>query len=369
MKQALETLKELVNSWVDAKAFPGCNVGVVLKDKYVVFSCGNKADLPTPEKNDISTLYDMASCSKVISTTSCVLKLLEEGHLRLGTKVQSILPLYRHPDTTVFDLLTHTAGLRGDVPNTRLILTKEEAWEKIYAEELFYEPHTKIEYSDTGFILLGKIVETLTGMSLDEFAKKTVFIPCDMQDSTYNPKDSLRCAPTEYRNDPLFEGIVRGHVHDEMAYVLGGVAGHAGLFSTVKDCCHFIQMILNEGEYEKKRVFTKRSIDLLYTPQVEVKTGCLKKDTIRGIGWLFPGLSSSAGDFVSDETILHTGFTGTNVFIDRKNEIGFVLLSNRVHPTRKNLLHMEARPRIANYIMTHLDEIKEEIYGTKQIEL
>lgn len=358
---SLKELEEIVLNEIQKGAFPGCNYGIVFKDKFYVNSLGNKAIIPTVEKNSIDTLYDMASCSKVIATTSCILKLLEEGRLRLHTKVSTILPRFRHLDTTIFDLITHTSGLREDVAGTHDIKSCSEAMDKIYSEELIYAPHSKILYSDTGFVLLGKIVEAITNMSLDEYAYKVVFNPCEMIDTCYNPQDINRCAPTELRVDNVYNGIVRGHVHDEQAYGMGGVAGHAGVFSTVSDCCHFIQMTLNKGVYNNTKVFSEESIDLLYKPLVKETTGVNILGTIRGVGWMFPGDYPSCGDFCSSETILHTGFTGTNIFIDRINEIGFVMLSNRVHPTRKNTLHIESRPLIANYIMTHKEALKGEI--------
>jgi CubicO group peptidase (beta-lactamase class C family) len=232
--------------------------------------------------------------------------------------------------------------------------------EKIFAMDLVYPRNSQIVYSDIGYILLGKIIEKITGVPLDRYAKEILFTPLEMFDTTYNPGDKKRCAPTEERKDRIVQGILRGEVHDEKSYILGGVAGHAGLFSTVTDVAHFIDMILNKGVYKGRRIFSEAVIDLLFAPKVEISHPLIKNYDRRGIGWIIQSCYSSAGDLVSEETILHTGFTGTNIWIDRRNEIGFCLLTNRVHPTRENLKIITVRPKLANFIMAHLDEFKKE---------
>ena len=209
-----------------------------------------------------------------------------------------------------------------------------------------------------GYVLLGLIIEKIENRPLDEVIKEKIFLPLDMIDTTYNPKDLNRCAPTELRNDDLYQGILQGSVHDEMAFLLNGVAGHAGVFSTVKDVSHFITMILNNGKYNDQQILSPTTIDLMFTPQVHEKSGVICKETIRGLGWLIGGFASSSGDLTSNQTIHHTGFTGTSIFIDRSNEIGFCLLTNRVHPTRNTSGHIEARGKIANYIMANYQKFK-----------
>ena len=154
-------------------------------------------------------------------------------------------------------------------------------------------------------MLRGFISEEVSGMTLDEFARINVFEPLDMKDTCYNPKDIDRCAPTEYRDDEIYKGYLRGKVHDEKAYILGGVAGHAGVFSTVKDLSNFIKMILNGGIHNGKRFLSKASIDLLYTPQVEEQNGISRNNEIRTIGWILAGNWPSCGDLASKETIHH----------------------------------------------------------------
>ncbi len=356
----IEQFNNLVKDAVNEKAFPGANYAIVFKDHVIMNSFGNKSLYPNVEENNIDTIYDMASLTKIICTTTCALKLIEEGTLRLYAPVKKYLPDFKFDNISVWNLMTHTSGLPEGVPHANAMKTPAEVWEKINNLELKYEPGTKIHYSDIGYILLGKIIETLTGRRLNEYAKEEIFDKLKMVDTTYLPVYSSRIAPTEYRDDSVYQGYVRGTVHDETSYALGGIAGHAGLFSTVKDVSNFLQMILNDGMFEGKKILSKATIDVLYTPQVEEKNGVSMVTEKRSLGWINRGPASSAGELTSAETILHTGFTGTNIWVDRKNEVAFVLLSNRVHPTRKNILHMDARARFANFIIAHLDELKQE---------
>lgn len=357
--EALNGLNKLIQDFIDDGAFPGANYVLVVGDKSYFGSFGNKALYPNIEKNDIDTIYDMASVSKVVSTTTCILKLMESGKLRLYSKVSSYLPRFKHENITVFNLMTHTSGMQEGISNCTTAKSKEEVLDRLYSYDLKYEAGKHIIYSDLNYIMLGEIVEVITGKSLNEYAKEVLFDPLEMADTGYKPIDKMRCAPTENRDDATYRGIVRGDVHDETAYACGGVAGHAGLFSTVKDMEHFIRMILNKGTYNGKRILSEAVVDRLFVPQVSEQHSLYEHYNRRGIGWIVNSQCSSAGDFTSyDDTILHTGFTGTNVWIDRKNNVGFSLLTNRVHPTRKNVKIIDARPKIANYIMAHLEDFK-----------
>jgi len=341
-------LNALIEKAIAEKTMPGANYCLIAKGKKYFDSLGNKALFPNVEKNDLDTLYDMASCSKVVVTTTAVMMLLEQGKIRLNDTVKLYLPQFRHRQITLWDLMTHTSGLPADVPGA-LYQNDVELKKYVFNPDLIYEKNTKIVYSDIGYILLGMVVEAVSGMPLDQFAKENIFEPLDMIDSCYNPKDPNRCAPTEIYG----ERITRGYVHDEKAYALHGVAGHAGLFSTVKDISHFMEMILNDGMYNGKQILSKKTIDLLFTPQVEEYNGISTIPYRRGLGWIVQGENSIAGEFASKNTIMHTGFTGTHIFIDRDNQIAFCLLSNRVHPTRENNLLIPFRARLGNYILNH----------------
>lgn len=351
-----EGLEKLILEAIEDGAFPGANY-YLIADKDYYGSLGLKSHIEKT-KNNLDTIYDMASVSKVVSTVTSIMLLLEQGKLRLYDTVSSYLPRFRHRNITIWDLITHTSGLKADVIAAAKIRSKEELLVQIYHSDLVYETNSKIVYSDIGFMLLGFIIEQVSGMGLDEFAKKNIFEPLDMVDTCYNPVDLDRCAPTEMRDDELYHGYLRGKVHDEKGYILGGVAGHAGVFSTVKDLSNFIKMILNDGLHNGKRFLSKASIEKLFTPQVEEKNGISLNNEIRTIGWILGGSWPSCGDLASKGTIHHTGYTGTNIFIDRKNKIGFTMLANRVHPTRDNIKIIPFRAKLGNYIISHFEGYK-----------
>ena len=359
-----EKIQNLVLEAIEDGAFPGANYAIILKDKAYVNSLGKKALFPNVEENDLSTIYDMASLTKVICTTTAILQLMEEGKLRLANPIKKYLPDFPYENMTVFDMVTHTSGLYPDVFNVCKLKSEAQFWEQAYTMGLKDEKNKRIIYSDIGFAILGKVVEVISKQPLNVYVEEHIFKPLNMVDSGYLPKDEMRCAPTEERNDEMFQGIVRGKVHDETAYCLGGVAGHAGLFSTISDVVKFVQMIMNNGTLKGVKILSKASIDALYRPLVEDPSGNMIDGERRTIGWINRTNNGPSGDLTSLNTILHTGFTGTNIWIDRDNEIGFAMLSNRVHPTRGNGKHIEVRARIANFIMAHLDEIKEELKGS-----
>lgn len=347
----IEGLNKLIKEAIDNNAMPGANYVLIYEGKKHYGSYGNKALFPEVEANDISTIYDMASLSKVVSTTTSIMLLLEQGKLRLHDPVSLYVPDFVHKNITIWDLMTHSSGLPADISRA-VYENLDELMHHVMTVELKYEKNTKIVYSDIGYILLGFTVEAISKMKLNEFARINIFEPLEMVDTGYNPIDSKRCAPTEDRKTH----IDRGYVHDEKAYKLNGVAGHAGLFSTVKDVGNFMEMILNDGMYKGKRFLTKHTIDLLYTPQVEEEFGVKKCINRRGLGWIIKGEFPICGDFASPNTIMHTGFTGTHIFIDRDNKVAFSLLSNRVHPSRDNNLLIGLRGRLGNFIISNLRE-------------
>lgn len=352
----VKEFNDIIRKAINEEKLPGANYVIVTKKKKHFGSIGYKALVPFIEENNIDTLYDIASMSKVISTTSCAMKLVESGKIRLFDPVKRYIPEFKHESVRIYDLMTHTSGIRPYLAGAASMKDESEVWNSILELELEYEKGSKILYSCINYIILGKLIERVSGMGLDEFAKENIFIPLEMNSTCYNPSDISRCAPTEERRDSVYQGVLRGRVHDEMAYALHGVSGNAGVFSTVEDISHFIEMILNDGVYKGKRIFSKATIDLFYTPQVKETHGVYLTEELRSIGWIVRGASSSAGELTSEETILHTGFTGTNIWIDRKNKIGFCMLTNRVHPTRDNSPTASLRPRLANYIISHIEE-------------
>lgn len=323
----MHQIKAYLQKGIDDNRFPGAHYAYVTKESLKTDFVGYKQLYPTKEVLSGDEIYDVASLTKVITTTTLILKLVDDNKITLDTKVMSILTRYKHPQTTIQDLLIHASGLPADVPKIRTVKSKEEVMDIIYNMDLVYDPLTKVVYSDVGFILLGKIIEKLYDMSIDKAAQKFIFNPLGMLDSGYRPEVD-RVAPSEYHDDDFSKGLLKGQVHDEKSYLLDGLAGHAGLFSTVYDIGLFIQSILNN-----RFVLSVAMTNALFEPVITDNS--LGYEVTRTLGYLKPYSDSFAGskhDF--DQTIGHTGFTGCHMFIDKKNGIGFVLLSNAVHPKR-----------------------------------
>lgn len=330
-----ENIENVLNKMVLENVFPGATYSLITKDTVYMGAVGSKSLIPNIEENNIDTLYDMASLTKVIVTNTIITRMLYKNKIKLNDKVCYYLNDFKYSEITILDLLTHTSGLPAD-SILKQIKNKEDLVYKIYTMDLEYEKGTKVLYSDIGFILLGLIIEKVYQKSLDEVAKEEVFIPLEMNDSCYKPIDKDRCAPTELT---LERGLVKGTVHDEKADVLGGVAGHAGLFSTVSDVTKFCKMIQNNGgDY-----LPKEYVDLWFKP--------LKQDDdkeFRSIGWIVGDEENITGHLGGMDTIFHTGFTGTSIVINRELNVCCILLSNRVHPTRENRNLIRRRKEFSN---------------------
>lgn len=281
----------------------------------------------------MGTIYDLASVTKVIGTASAAMILYDKGLLKLDKPVASVLPEFGKngkEKVTFRHLLTHSSGLPGWDKLWEKGDTPDEMLKVIYEMPLEYATGTKTVYSCLGFIVLGKAIEKLADKPLDVLLREEVFGPLNMTRTFYNPPDELinEVAPTEY--DKERGGIVQGKVHDENAYYLGGVAGNAGLFSTVHDLAIFAQTMLNKGEYQGVRIFKEETVDLFTTRQNIVD------GSTRALGWDTPTNHSSAGKYFSKISYGHTGFTGTSIWIDPDKRLFGILLTNRIYPTREN---------------------------------
>jgi CubicO group peptidase (beta-lactamase class C family) len=249
---------------------------------------------------------------------------------------------------TVRTLLLHDSGLPAHVEYFKKANGKQAVLAAVEAEPLVREPGTQIEYSDLGFILLGEIVEQLTGTTLDDFARSEIFAPLGMKSSLFHPPKSMRAqiAPTEM-DETYRKRLIQGEVHDENAWAMGGVAGHAGLFSTADNIAAFAQMLLNGGIYAHHRLLKRSTIDA-FTARVAVG------DSARALGWDVPVDSSSSGRYFSARSFGHTGFTGTSLWIDPDRELFVVLLTNRVNPTRTNDKIRQVRPALHDAVVQAL---------------
>ncbi len=344
----MKEITELLNQGVKLGDFPGASYAVVYRNGFIDKDfVGYKQIFPNKIKNKGNELYDSASLTKVIVTTTLILKLIEDKKISLNSKISDILKNFKHKEVTIFDLLTHSSGLPADIPNARSLRNRKDVLDKVFSFDLIYSTGKDIVYSDIGFIILGLIVEKLSKKTLDSFAKEVIFDPLKMHDTSFSP-DKKRAAPTEYREDDVYKGLLMGRVHDEKAFALGGVSGHAGMFSTASDLSKFILTILNNDEL----VLKKETVDMLFIPRIKSSKG-----VIRALGWDKPTKGSTAGDYVSfEDTILHTGFTGCNLWIDRSKGIGFVMLSNAVHPHREDNNIRKYRNKIGNIILSNKEK-------------
>lgn len=349
---------EVVRAIAD-RAFPGATLAVGINGNVCVRAFGKlsydaKAPAVTPE-----TMYDIASLTKVVATTTLVEKLVEgdfPSPLNLDAPIERYLPEWvssrgqldwRH-QVTVRHLLTHTSGLPAFKEYWRTSKSKQDTLDKIFAEPLESAPGTKMVYSDLGIILMAEIVERLTGRRLDDLAKEYIFQALGMRNTTYNPAKNLwpRIAPTEVDNN-LRHRLVQGEVHDENAYAMGGVSGHAGIFSTAPDLAAFCQMLLNGGVYRHRRIVRRETIAEFTAPQA------LAQNT-RTLGWVVPTEGSSSGHYFSGHSYGHTGFTGTSIWIDPDRQLFVVFLTNRVNPTRENQKLGDVRPLVHDAVMKAL---------------
>ena len=349
----MKEITDILQKGINLKHFPGASYAVVYKNGFVDYDfVGYKQVYPEKIINNGNLIYDCASLTKVVSTTSMIMKLIEEGKLTLDTKISTILSCFKHKKITIFHLLTHSSGLQADIPKAKTLKNKEDVKNRIYSYDLINPIGEKIVYSDIGFILLGFIIEKITNKKLSEFAEETIFKPLDMKDTSYHP-DKERSAPTEFRDDEIYHGLLQGLVHDEKAFSMNGESGHAGMFSTPKDLSKFILSILNNDE----KVLKKESIDMLFPLRVtDTKNNGDK--LVRALGWDKPTIGGTAGDYVDFEnTIVHTGFTGCNIWIDKSKGIGFVMLSNAIHPKRELNRIIKYRNKIGNIIIPFKKEI------------
>jgi CubicO group peptidase (beta-lactamase class C family) len=294
---------------------------------------GNRSLEPEVEEMTVDTVFDLASLTKVLATAPAVMLLAERGKLKLDAPVTKYLPAssQRGKRISLRQLLVHYSGLRAELrlPKRRRLSAKA-VLEQIYRSRLAAPPGERFIYSDLGFVLLGKLAEKVSGERLDQFAQEHIFKPLQMTSTGFLPPVSglHRIAPTERGKDGE---ILRGKVHDSLARVLGGVAGHAGLFSTAADLARFCQMLLNGGSLDGAYILSPDSVSLMTS--VQSPQG---KPNLRGLGWdIQSRFSSPKGSFFSPRSYGHTGYTGTSMWIDPETQTFLIVLTNRVHPAGK----------------------------------
>ncbi|HKG95304.1 MAG TPA: serine hydrolase [Gemmatimonadaceae bacterium] len=327
--ERLAAIDRVVNRGLKAGGYPGAAV-VVGRKGAAVWQRGfgrlgwtSSEEAVSPDR----TIYDLASLTKVVGTTTAIMILFDEGRIALDAPVAQYLPAFSggfKDSVTIRHLLTHRSGLPPGRDLWRGAHSAEEARAMVIETPLVCKPGQCYQYSDLGADVLGMVAEVVAAKPLDQFLEERVWQPLGMNDTFYRPADSLkvRIAPTEMT--PPRGYPVRGEVHDENAYALGGVAGHAGLFSTAADLSIFAQMMLNKGEYNGVRIISDSTVEL-FTRRAAGS---------RALGWDTAEGGVGSGTYMSDHAYGHTGFTGTSIWIDPDREMFVVLLTNRVHAAR-----------------------------------
>ncbi|QCJ44186.1 serine hydrolase [Bacillus sp. S3] len=353
----LQKIDQILNQAISEKVMPGAVAFVARGGKIVKHTAyGNSAQYsdgkftemehPIPMQED--TIFDLASVSKIFTSTA-VMILFEKGLFELDDPVAMYIPEFAakgKQDVTIRQLLTHTSGFVSWIPLYTKGNSRDERLQLVFEQPLKNPPGTNYEYSDLNMITLGALVEKLSGERQDEFVKEHITGPLGMKDTMYNPPASLknRIAATEYQSTPN-RGLVWGEVHDENAWSLDGVAGHAGVFSTAEDLAKLAHIFINEGKYAGKSILKPETVKLLLENQNEAYPGNdhgLGWEL--GQGWYMDALSEGTYSFG------HTGYTGTSIVVSPNNKTVAILLTNRVHPSRTTVSTNQTRRLFARQV-------------------
>lgn len=376
---SFQSLDARLQKAIDQKEVPGVVLLITHKNKLLYHQAlGYAQRVPEEKELTLDTLFDLASLTKILATTTAILLLLKSGELTLDTSISKYFPEFSKSGKSqivVRHLLTHSSGLPAYCRLYQDLweedrrqgggflcsqAAKQQAIQKILEQDLIYQPGCDYKYSDPGFILLGALIEKITSMNLDAFCHQEIWVPLGMKNTFFNDLSVVRCpssvvsgqrttdnrpwtsekkfAATEYC--PWRGRVMYGEVHDENCYAMGGVAGHAGLFSTSQDVYTLVTALLRcyHGEDDwippswMQEFFTRQHL-----PHHSTWT----------LGWDTPSpRGSTSGTLFSRESVGHTGFTGTSVWIDLKKDLVVILLSNRVHPSRNNEQFARLRPEI-----------------------
>lgn len=334
-REQLERAHQVLMSAVNAGDVPG-GVGLVLRHEKIaaLWAEGWACQLPARSEMMTDTLFDLASLTKVVATTPAVMLSVERGVLSLGDRVGEFMAEFaRGPksEVTIKHLLTHTSGLPATGEFYSRAKSRADVLRLLQDVELEYEPGTKCIYSDVGFIVLGLLVEKLWDKPLDEVARAEVFEPLEMGDTGFNPSpdEARRCAATKYCD--IRKRVLQGENHNRVTYAMGGVSGHAGLFSTATDLAKYARMWLNKGRYNSARILSAASVE------TTTANHTASLSNTRGLGWiLWPDPMFPGCDLCSPGSYGHTGFTGTSIIIDPRRDLAIVLLTNRTHPIESN---------------------------------
>lgn len=339
---------DLLARAIVARAFPGCSLAVTHRGELVAHKAlGRFTYEPSSPAVAADSLFDLASVTKVVATTAMAMVLYERGVLDLEAPVAAIVPEFASGDAmrgevTMRMLLAHSSGLPAYEKLFLRARTREELLRGAFATARKVQPGTRAEYSDIGFIILGAALERLADETLDAFCQREVFGPLAMSHTTFNPAKALCESIPPAADDPTFrKRIMQGEVQDENASVLGGVAGHAGLFSNAGDMARFAHAMLNGG-YPILRLDTVQ----LFTRREPAPEG-----TSRALGWDTRSAPSQSGRYFSTRSFGHLGYTGTSLWIDPERQISIALLTNRTWPDCKNQAIRQIRPAVHDAVV------------------
>ncbi|MGA3164572.1 MAG: exo-beta-N-acetylmuramidase NamZ domain-containing protein [Terriglobia bacterium] len=335
-EQRLAGIASVVEQAIREGKCPGAVVLIGHQGKVVYRRAfGERSLVPERRPMTLNTIFDMASLTKVIATTTAVMQLVEQGKILLSAPVADYWPEFKENGKeliTVRELMTHYSGLRPDLDLKPDWSGYDTALEAIVAEKPILPPGTRFIYSDINFETLGELVRRVSGEPLDVYCREHIFKPLGMKDTSFKPPASLRerIAPTQFQHGESGP-MLWGEVHDPTAYNMGGVAGHAGLFSTADDLAIFAEMLLAGGTYNGVSILSPLTVEKMTTPQTPPN-----KMVLRGLGWdIESPFASNRGELYDVGSFGHTGFTGTSLWIDPVTKTYVIILTNRVHPDGK----------------------------------
>jgi CubicO group peptidase (beta-lactamase class C family) len=335
---------------VQDRIFPGAVAALTSSTDEIYIPFGRETYDPTARPISDECIFDVASLTKILATTTAIMQLVERKQLALHDRAFNFIPQLRRvlkDQITIFQLLAHTAGFPGGEPLSRHLKSRDEIVESICSINLSYLPGTGRIYDDLGYIILGLIVESITGLTLDKYCENEIFKPLGMSETMFVPPKALlgRVVPTEIDADR--GGLLRGIVHDERAHLMGGVAGHAGIFTTARDLGKFSRSMMGHDKGALARTLSTASVTLMWSRQWQDSEGEY------GLGWdrLRPSYMNGIDD---SDAVGHTGFTGVSLVISPKRDLAMILLSNRVHPVRSSTtLIGQARRRFVEAVMRY----------------
>lgn len=352
----------IINS-IENRIFPGAQlligdkIEVIYYKNYGKFTYDDNAPSVSNE-----SMFDIASLTKVVAATSAIMNLYYSGEINLSDKIGKYIPGINNSDKEqieIINLLLHNSGLKAWEPFYSYCSNKDDIINAICSIGTIYPAGEKFTYSDLNFILLGEIVEKVSGLDLNLYSNKYIFDKLGMNNTMYNPPDDIKSKilPTEY-DRRIRNKLIQGEVHDENAFIMGGISGHAGIFSNSMDLYKFMKMLLNYGKFYnpysrglKEDHFCNTDIIITFTKKFEVSG----YQNTRALGWDTKSIPENGrpqcGEIISDNCFGHTGFTGTSIWCDVDREIIVIFLTNRVYPDRKNNGIKEIRPQITNAIL------------------